>query len=69
MTVFCDTILMDIRTHGDKDLVMFQIKVAKWNNEGIDNIRNLVYYCNKGEVVRQMLIKNIETSLPNHLAT
>ena len=71
MTVFCDIILMDIRAHEDKDLVLLQIKVVKCNNEGIDNVRILVYYCNNSEteIVRPMLIKYIETSLPNHLAT
>ena len=50
---------------------MLQIEVAKRNNEGIDNVRNLVYYCNNSEteVVRKMLINYIETSLPNHLVT
>ena len=48
-TVFYDCFLlhnfMNIRAHEDEDLVMLQTEVAKRNNEGIDNVRNLVYYC------------------------
>ena len=45
MIVFCYIIVMNIRAHEDEDLVMLQTEVAKRNNEGIDNVRNLVYYC------------------------
>ena len=45
MIVFCYIILMNIRAHEDEDLVMLQTEVAKRNNEGIDNVRNQVYYC------------------------
>ena len=58
-------------TYADEDLIKLEIEVAKRNKEGIDNAPDPVYSCNisEGGVVRRMLIKYINTSLPDHIIT
>ena len=58
-------------TYVDEDPIKLRIEVAKRNNEGIDNVPDPIYTCNisEGEVVRQMLIEYMKTSLPDHLIT
>ena len=58
-------------TYADEDLIKLEIEVAKRNKEGIDNAPDPVYSCNisEGGVVRRMLIKYINTSLPDHIVT
>ena len=72
MPVLCYTIFVNIITHILMSIwLSYKLKLQKRNNEGIDNAPDPVYSWNisEGEAVRQMLLEDIKTSLPDHLAT